>query len=131
MREALRELQPPVAIEAAGDCDEALMRLQQRAAKPSLILLDFNLPKSDPRDFLRQMKGDERLRSIPIAVLTTSDAEKDIREAYSLHANCYLRKPLDLDGFFSTIRAAAHFWLEVARTPTEGEGDAAKNAHLL
>lgn len=123
MREALRDVLPPVTIQIAMDGDEALSILHQQgkhagAATPELIFLDFNLPKSDSRDILRQIKEHEDLRLIPVAVLTTSDAERDIREAYELHANCYLRKPVDLDGFFTTIRAAAHFWLDVAHSAT-------------
>jgi chemotaxis family two-component system response regulator Rcp1 len=121
MREALRDMQPPVTLHVAMDGDEALCFLHQEgkhasAPTPELIFLDFNLPKSDSRDILRQVKQDEDLRLIPVAVLTTSDAERDIREAYELHANCYLRKPVDLDGFFATIRKAAHFWLDVAHS---------------
>ena len=89
------------------------------APTPQLIFLDFNLPKSDSREILGFIKNDEHLRLIPVAVLTTSDADRDIREAYALHANCYLQKPVDLDGFFKTIRAAAHFWLDVAHVPLE------------
>jgi CheY-like chemotaxis protein len=124
MREVLRDLQPPVKIHVAVEGDEALRFLQrqgtyQNAPTPQLIFLDFNLPKYDSRELLRFIKEDRYLRLIPIAVLTTSDADRDIRQAYELHANCYLRKPVDLDGFFHTIRAAAHFWLDVARVPAE------------
>ncbi len=136
MREALRELHPPAHINVASDGDEALLFLRRQggyaaAPTPDLIFLDFNLPKSDSREILREIKEDGQLRLIPVAVLTTSDAERDVHEAYQSHANCYLRKPVDLDAFFSTIRSAAHFWLEVAylradTTPTE-----AKRVHLL
>ena len=136
MREALREMKPPVSIHAIAEGEEALAFLRQQgkhrnAPKPHLILLDFNLPKSDARELLRHIKEDEALRLIPVAVLTTSDAEKDVRDAYQLHANCYLRKPVDLDGFFSTIRAAAHFWLDVAYIPADLEADALNKSHLL
>ncbi len=121
MREALRDMKPPVAIHVAGDGEEALAFLRREGAhanapRPGLIFLDFNLPKSDSRELLRQFKDDARLRLIPIAVLTSSDAERDIRDAYKLYANCYLRKPVDLDSFFTLIQTAAHFWLEVAYT---------------
>ncbi len=124
MREALRDLQPPVTIHVAGDGDEALQFLRKQgvhadAPTPELIFLDYNLPKADSRGLLREIKQDEYLRLIPVAVLTTSDADKDIHDAYELHANCYLRKPVDLDGFFSIIRSAAHFWLEVASNPSD------------
>jgi chemotaxis family two-component system response regulator Rcp1 len=121
MREALREVLPEVQIQEAGDADQALAYLRREgpnanALRPSLIFLDFNLPKSGSRMLLQTIKQDEDLRLIPVAVLTTSDSERDIRDAYELHANCYLRKPIDLDGFFNTIRTAAAFWLKVAYT---------------
>jgi len=121
MREALRDLGPGISIQIAMDADQALEYLQRRgehvnAERPSLIFLDFNLPKAGSRDLLRTIKEDEELRLIPVAVLTTSDSDRDIREAYELHANCYLRKPVDLDSFFETIRRAADFWLKVAYT---------------
>lgn len=119
MREALREMGPRVQIHIAGDGQDALKFLRKEdqfrdAPTPALIFLDFNLPRADSRALLRQIKDDEKLRLIPLAVLTTSDAERDIQDAYKLHANCYLRKPVDLDGFLHTIRTAAHFWLDVA-----------------
>jgi chemotaxis family two-component system response regulator Rcp1 len=124
IREALRNLDPPVTIDVAVDSEEALRFLKREgqhagAYSPALIFLDFNLPKSDSRELLRQLKGDQRLRLIPVAVLTSSDSERDIREAYQLYANCYLRKPGDLDGFLNTIRDAAHFWLNIAYVPRE------------
>jgi two-component system, chemotaxis family, response regulator Rcp1 len=136
MREALRDLDPPVTIHVAAEGDEALLFLQRKgrhcdAPVPKLIFLDFNLPKSDSRELLRYIKADELLRLIPIAVLTTSDADRDIREAYELHANCYLRKPVDLDGFFNTIRSAAHFWLNVAHVPAEIASAESNKPHLL
>jgi len=122
MREALRDLVPSVTVHVAGDGDEALSFLRRQARfsnapKPNLVFLDFNLPKTDSRLVLRQIKEDEYLRSIPIAVLTSSDAERDVRDAYDLHANCYVRKPVDLDSFFHAIRTTASFWLDVAHTP--------------
>ena len=79
--------------------------------------LDFNLPKTDSRSVLRTIKEDQKLRLIPVAVLTASESDRDIRDAYSLYANCYLRKPVDLDSFLGTIRDTAHFWLNVAYLP--------------
>jgi two-component system, chemotaxis family, response regulator Rcp1 len=119
MKEALREFTPPPVIYTASDGDEAIEFLENSkkgGPKPGLIFLDFNLPKSDSRDLIRQIKEDEVLRAIPIAVLTSSDAGRDIRDAYNLYANCFLRKPVDLDGFFTLIRTVTHFWLDVAYT---------------
>lgn len=122
MREALKDVQPPITVEFSNDCNGALERLRDQgsAPMPNLIFLDFNLPGSDSREFLRKAKEDMELRLIPITVFTASDAERDIRQAYELHANCYLRKPVDLEEFFGTIRAAAHFWLDIAYIPGRG-----------
>ena len=123
MREALRPLDPPVTISVASDGEEALHFLHREgkfadAPRPGLIFLDFNLPKYDSKELLQQIKSDPDLRLIPIAVLTTSNAERDVRDAYQRFANCYLNKAADLDGFFRVIQSAAHFWLDVASTPT-------------
>jgi two-component system, chemotaxis family, response regulator Rcp1 len=136
MREVLRDLDPPVSIHVAPEGEEALSFLKragrhENAPTPRMIFLDFNLPKSDARDLLRTIKSDLSLRVIPVAVLTTSDAERDVREAYELHANCYLRKPVDLDGFYKTVRAAAHFWLDVARVPALIGARQSNKPHLL
>ena len=136
MREALRDMRPAVQIHVAGDGEEALCFLRKQephtnAPTPGLIFLDYNLPKANSRDLLREIKEDKALRLIPLAVLTTSDADKDIRDAYELHANCYLRKPVDLDGFFETIRSATHFWLDVAYRPGDNREDAPDRSDLL
>lgn len=136
MREVLRDLEPPVKLHVAPDGEDALSFLQRKppfedAPRPHLIFLDFNLPKSDSRALLRFIKSEPGLKLIPVAVLTTSDAERDVREAYELHANCYLRKPVDLDGFFHTIRSAAHFWLNVANIPVETVAEKSNKLHLL
>jgi two-component system response regulator len=127
MREALRDTRPPINIHVAVDGEEALRFLRKQdpyahAPTPGLIFLDYNLPKANSRELLREIKGDQHLRLIPIAVLTTSDADRDIRDAYESYANCYLRKPVDLDGFFKTIRSATHFWLDVAYSPERSTG---------
>ena len=136
MREALKDLDPPIAIRAVGDGDQALRLLKQEGEHaglpfPALIFLDFNLPKSDSRQILRHLKEDHQLRLIPVAVLTSSDSERDVREAYQLYANCYLRKPGDLDGFLHTIRAAADFWLNVAYVPDKLPPKRSDGSHLL
>jgi chemotaxis family two-component system response regulator Rcp1 len=124
MREALRNIDPPVNISVAVDGDDALLFLRRQGAhthapRPNLIFLDFNLPKCDSKDLLRDIKADPDLRLIPIAVLTTSSSERDVREAYHRFANCYLNKAADLEGFFAVIQSAAHFWLDVASVPSD------------
>jgi chemotaxis family two-component system response regulator Rcp1 len=124
MREALRSVNPPVSISVTTDGEEALQFLRREgkfadAPRPRLIFLDFNLPKYDSKELLQQIKADPDLRLIPIAVLTTSNADRDVRDAYQRFANCYLNKASDLDGFFRVIQAAAHFWLDVASVATD------------
>ena len=87
------------------------------APRPDLILLDLNLPRKDGREVLGEVKGDPTLRDIPVVVLTTSKADEDVARAYSLHANCYITKPVDLDLFLGAIRAIETFWLSVVRLP--------------
>jgi two-component system, chemotaxis family, response regulator Rcp1 len=89
------------------------------ATRPDLILLDLNLPKKDGREVLAEIKVDERLRRIPVVVLTTSSAEKDILQTYDLHANCYITKPVNLDQFSAVVRAIENFWFTIVRLPPE------------
>jgi CheY-like chemotaxis protein len=122
MQEALRTLEPSVTVHTTSDGEEALRFLRAQgkhvsARRPRLVVLDFNLPKGGSLELLRQMKADRALRLIPVAILTSSDAEKDISDAYELHANCYLTKLPDLDSFFQIIRWAAYFWLDIATPP--------------
>lgn len=126
MKEALKTLEPPVNVHVAGDSEQAFFFLRREGKfagvpKPNLIFLDFNLPKSGSCELLREIKQDGSLVCVPVAVLTTSDIDMDIRQAYQLHANCYIRKPADLDGFFATIRETAHFWLDIALRPSEAD----------
>jgi CheY-like chemotaxis protein len=87
------------------------------ARAPDLIILDFNLPGKDGREVLRELKGDPVLRRIPVVVLTTAGGENDVLRAYEMHANCYIRKPIDMEEFVA-VKAFEVFWLEVARLPT-------------
>jgi CheY-like chemotaxis protein len=89
------------------------------APRPDLILLDLNLPKKDGRDVLAQIKADPRLKLIPVIVLTTSAAERDILKTYELNANCYVTKPIDLEQFISVVKLIETFWLAVVKLPSE------------
>jgi len=82
-----------------------------------LILLDLNLPKKNGQEVLAEIKADKRLRMIPVVVLTSSQAEADILQAYGLYANCYITKPMDLAGFAEVIRAIEYFWFTVVSLP--------------
>lgn len=110
-------------LHVVRDGVEAMAFLHRRdpfesAPRPDLILLDLNLPRKDGRSVLADIKSDERLRTIPVVVLTTSIAPEDVQTCYQLHANCFLVKPVDLEAFTSTILAIEEFWLTRAKLPS-------------
>jgi CheY-like chemotaxis protein len=121
-REALKETRFPVQLHVASDGIEAMEFLRREGAhkdapRPKLVLLDLNLPRKDGREVLRDIKADEDLRSIPVVVLTTSQAQSDISRAYELYANCYIQKPLELDGFIEIVKSIHRYWLQTAELP--------------
>jgi len=87
------------------------------APRPDLILLDLNLPKKDGRQVLAEIKSDDSLKSIPVVILTTSDADEDILKSYELHANCYIKKPVDIEQFFDVVKSIEDFWVAVVILP--------------
>ncbi len=88
-----------------------------RAPRPDLILLDLNLPRKDGRQVLKEIKADPALRNIPVVVLTTSKGEEDVLRAYDLHANCYVKKPVDFNRFMDVVKSIESFWLTVVTLP--------------
>ena len=89
------------------------------APRPDLILLDLNLPKKDVREVLAEIKVDPSLKLIPVIVLTTSAAERDILKTYELNANCFVTKPIDLEQFISVVKLIEEFWLALVKLPSE------------
>ena len=89
---------------------------------PDLILLDLNMPRKDGREVLAEVKEDPGLRCIPVVVLTTSEAERDLLKSYDLHANAYIVKPVDLDRFIEIVEAIEDFWFTVVKLPQVGDG---------
>jgi CheY-like chemotaxis protein len=89
----------------------------ENAGIPDLILLDLNLPKMSGQEVLAQLKRHDALRSIPIVILTSSDAERDIVKSYQLGANCYVTKPVGLDAFQTIVRSVENFWFSVVKLP--------------
>ena len=87
--------------------------------RPDLVLLDLNMPRMSGREVLEAVKGDEELKRIPVVVLTSSEAEEDIVSSYEMHANAYLTKPVDFDGFIDIVGTLENFWLEVVKLPPE------------
>jgi CheY-like chemotaxis protein len=123
-QEALREGKVRNNLHVARDGVEAVEFLKRRgkyagAPRPDLVLLDLNLPKKDGREVLAEVKDDAELKTIPIVVLTTSSAEIDILRSYSLHANCYITKPVDLEQFVQVVKSIDDFWLTVVKLPKE------------
>ena len=100
---------------------EAMKYLQAAVSNgdklPDLVLLDLNMPRKDGRQVLEEMRADEVLRSIPVVVLTTSDVDRDVAASYSLGANSYVTKPMDVDEFCSVIRGIENYWFSVVRLP--------------
>ena len=121
-REALAESKVLIRLHVVRDGVEALafMRREGRYAgmpKPDLILLDLNLPRKDGRAVLAEIKQDPGLRLIPVVVLTSSHAERDIARAYELNANCYVTKPVDLEQFLTIVHSIEQFRLTVVKLP--------------
>jgi CheY-like chemotaxis protein len=87
------------------------------APRPDLVLLDLNLPRMDGREVLAAVKEDEDLRSIPVVILTTSEAEEDVLRSYRLHANAYVTKPVDFERFLEVVRQIDDFFVTVVKLP--------------
>lgn len=87
------------------------------APRPDIILLDLNLPRKDGREVLAEIKENPALRQIPVIVMTTSAADPDILRAYSLHANCFITKPVELDQFLRVVKGVQEFWLKIVKLP--------------
>jgi CheY-like chemotaxis protein len=121
-REAFEDYKIRNTLHVATNGVEAMQFLKKQgefrdAPTPDLILLDLNLPKMDGREVLAAVKEDPELRSIPIVVLTTSEAEEDVIRSYSLHANAYVTKPVDFERFVSVVQQIDDFFVSVVRLP--------------
>jgi CheY-like chemotaxis protein len=122
MQEAFRESAARYQLRVVRDGVEAMEYLAKAGAyttvlHPDLIVLDLNLPKKDGREVLHDIKTDPDLRRIPVVVLTTSDAPRDIVRSYDLHANCYVSKPADLNQLVEVVQSIERFWLSTATLP--------------
>ena len=124
-KEALKEAKVVNNLTVLKDGVEALAFLRQQGAydhavTPHLILLDLNLPRKDGREVLAEIKADEKLKRIPVVVLTTSQDEQDVFRSYNLHANCYVTKPVDLEQFMTVVKSIEDFWLGIVMLPASG-----------
>jgi CheY-like chemotaxis protein len=123
-REAFKDAKVHINLHVALDGTEAMAFLRNEGEhanvpRPDLILLDLNLPKKDGREVLKEIKESPTLKSIPVVILTTSESEADILRSYQLHANCYITKPVGLDGFLKVVNSIDSFWLSVVKLPRE------------
>lgn len=123
LEEAFEELQANIRIHVARDGAEGLEMAHRTPPdypkwRPDIILLDLNLPKVSGHEVLRGLKNNPATCRIPVIVLTSSRAEADVRQAYELHANAYLKKPSTLDGLLSAAKDIKNFWLETATLPS-------------
>jgi CheY-like chemotaxis protein len=123
-REAFKDAKVHINLHVASDGTEAMAFLGRKGEhanvpRPDLILLDLNLPKKDGRQVLKEIKENPALKCIPVVILTTSASEEDILRSYRLHANCYIAKPVDLDGFLKVVKSIDSFWLSVVKLPRE------------
>ena len=121
-REALKDAKVHISLHVVSDGVQAMAFLRHESPfadspRPDLILLDLNLPKKDGREVLKEIKESASLGSIPVVILTTSASDLDILKSYSLHANCYITKPVDLEGFLKVVQSIDHFWLSVVKLP--------------
>ena len=86
--------------------------------QPDLILLDVNLPKMNGHEVLKYIKDSERLKQIPVIMLTTSSAQRDINSSYHNYVNCFITKPVEVNDFMEVVSIIENFWVSTAKLPT-------------
>ncbi len=111
------------SLHCVSDGEQALAFLRSEGEyagkpRPDLVLLDLNLPRKDGREVLAEVKADAQLRTIPVVILTTSEAEEDVLRSYQLHANAYVTKPVDFERFIEVVRQIDEFFVQVVRLPS-------------
>ena len=121
-KEGLLEAKMLVTLHVVDDGEKALKFLRKEApyteaVRPDIILLDLNMPRKDGKETLRDIKADASLRTIPVVVLTTSEAESDIVRCYDLGANCYITKPISFEAFTKVVAMIEEFWFTIVRMP--------------
>lgn len=120
--EALEEGKVRNTISIAKNGWDAVQYLEknqgyENATKPDLIILDVNLPKLNGHEVLMKIKTNEKLKHIPVVMLTTSSSEADIFKAYKNHVNCYITKPFDSENFLKVVTSIEDFWISIVQIP--------------
>ncbi len=122
--EAFKESKVQNNLSIVGDGEEAVNFLKQKgkykdAPRPDIVLLDLKLPKMGGLEVLKQIKEDENISSIPVVVLSNSDAENDINKSYQYKANCYITKPFAISEFIEIVKYIEKFWLNYVKLPVK------------
>ncbi|WP_226389224.1 response regulator [Penaeicola halotolerans] len=122
--EALNEGKITNQISIVRDGSEALRFLKKEAeyndaSLPDLILLDVNLPKLNGHEVLKAIKTDDKLKTIPVIMLTTSSSESDIIKSYENYANCYISKPIEVQDFMDVVTSIENFWVSLVKLPSQ------------
>jgi len=130
VKKAIEKNKIPNPLVAVADGEQMLDYLYRRgrysrvaAVRPCLILLDLNMPRMDGREALRVLKGDERLKRIPVVILTTSLSPEDLEASYAVGANSYIRKPSSFNELAATIGSLRQYWLEIVQLPPNKGSD--------
>lgn len=126
--EALKDSKINNSLYHVEDGVEAMRFLRRQAEysdapQPDLVLLDLNLPRKDGREVLAEIKEDPKLKLVPVVVMTTSEAERDLVKSYDLHANAYVVKPIDLERFIEVVQSIEVFWFTIVKLPPTVDGD--------
>lgn len=121
-KETLEDSKVEVSLSIVNDGVEALAFLRKQspyedAVTPDLILLDLNMPRKDGRETLEEIREDEKLKTIPVVILTTSSSEEDVLKSYGCGANCYITKPVGLEEFSKVVKSIEDFWFTIVKLP--------------
>jgi len=127
IQEVFKEAEIENQLHVTRDGEEAMQMLHQlennQNKLPDMILLDLNLPKKSGGEVLKEIKENDKMKCIPVVVLTSSNREEDLVESYKNNANCYITKPLNLDQLINVIREIIDFWLNIVKLPHRDHGD--------
>lgn len=125
-KECLEEAKILVDLSVVHDGEQCMQFLRRQgtysqAGRPDVILLDLNMPRKDGRQTLDEIRKDVNLKTLPVVILTTSDADQDIVESYTKGANCYVTKPVDFEQYRKIVNEISDFWFEIVALPKPGK----------